>query len=221
MATAHGAATRRMSTIEAALTALPAYAARGLLVNGRGQRFVNEDVYPGLYSHAALHQPGPVWVIVDDEAYEAVPERDRWGVRPAYAAETLAELEEELRMPAGSLEATVTLYNRHAADGHDPVFHKDPKWLRPLTPPYAAIDPRLGFAGGRGTASTGFAGFTLGGLRTTVDGEVVGVTGSPIPGLYAAGRVSAGMHGGGYISGTSLGDGTFFGRRAGRAVSEG
>ncbi|MEV4461419.1 FAD-binding protein, partial [Microbispora sp. NPDC049633] len=66
---------------------------------------------------------------------------------------------------------------------------------------------------------TGAAGFTLGGLRTTVDGEVLNQSGRPIPGLYAAGRASSGMHGGGYISGTSLGDGTFFGRRAGRAVA--
>lgn len=221
MATAVGAATRRMSIVQAALTALPAYAVRGLLVNGRGQRFVNEDVYPGLFSHAALHQPGPVWVVVDEDGYEAVPERERWGVRPSFAAETVEELEGELGLPSGSLAATVELYNRHAAEGRDPVFHKDPAWLRPLAPPYAAIDPRLGFAGTTGAAGTGFAGFTLGGLHTTVDGDVLGVSGAPIPGLFAAGRATSGMHGEGYISGTSLGDGTFFGRRAGRTAASG
>lgn len=223
MAMAVGAATRRMGVVEAAFTALPAMVCRGMLVNGLGQRFINEDVYPGLFSHAALHQPGPCWVIIDEQGLESIPAQDLWGVRPTHAAETLAELEQDLDLPAGSLEATVRLYNAHAEGGEDLLLHKDKKWLRRLEGPWAAVDPRLGFgnAGGRdGVADgTGFAGFTLGGLRTTVDGEVLAVTGEPIPGLFAAGRASSGVHGEGYVSGTSLGDGTFFGRRAGRAAA--
>lgn len=220
MAMALGAAVRRMSVVEAAYTALPAMACRGMLVNGLGRRFVNEDVYPGLFSHAALHQPGPCWVVLDEEGLESVPDRDLWGVRPTYAAETLAELEVELGLPDGSLQDTVAAYNRHAAAGTDPYFHKAARWLRPLVGPFAAVDPRLGFgATGSTPSGTGFSGFTLGGLHTTVDGEVRAVDGEPIPGLYAAGRATSGMHGEGYVSGTSLGDGTFFGRRAGRAVA--
>ena len=60
--------------------------------------------------------------------------------------------------------------------------------------------------------------FTLGGLVTTIDGEVVGPGGDAIRGLYAAGRATSGIPSWGYASGTSLGDGTFFGRRAGRAA---
>ena len=126
-------------------------------------------------------------------------------------------------MPPGALASTVETYNRFAGRGEDPHFHKDPRWLRPLQPPFAAMDARLGFApGDRGSAGagTGAAGFTLGGLDTTVDGQVRGVDGTTIAGLYAAGRASAGVHGAGYISGTSLGDGTFFGRRAGRAAAD-
>jgi 3-oxo-5alpha-steroid 4-dehydrogenase len=218
MALAAGAAIRRMSVVQLALTVVPALAARGMLVNALGQRFINEDVYPGMFSAAAvLHQPAPWWVIVDEEGYEAVPEGERWGVRPHVVAGTPAGLEEPLGMPAGSLETAITVYNRHAQHGQDPYFHKDPRWLRPLVPPFAALDPRHGFGGaGRGT---GVAGFTLGGLRTTVDGAVLGNSGRPLPGLYAAGRVSSGIHGAGYVSGTSLGDGTFFGRRAGRAAA--
>jgi 3-oxo-5alpha-steroid 4-dehydrogenase len=222
MATALGAATRRMGSVEVALTALPAMVCRGMLVDALGRRFLNEDVYPGHWSvHAVRHQPGPYWTIIDEEGYEAIPEADRWGMRPTYVCETLAELEESLGMPAGSLEATVETYNRHAGKGEDPYFHKDPKWLRPLRSPFAAVDPRMGFFGtGDGAGKgTGAAGFTLGGLRTTVDGEVLNNSGAPLPGLYAAGRAAAGIHGEGYISGTSLGDGTFFGRRAGRAAA--
>lgn len=222
MAAAMGAATRRMASVEIALTALPAATVRGMLVNARGQRFINEDVYPGLFSHAAVaHQPGPWWVVVDEAGWESIPRRDLWGVRPAHAAETLAELEHELGIPAGALEVNVEIYNRYAAAGEDPLFHKNARWLRPLEPPFAALDPRWGFATGRDSAGegTGAAGFTLGGLHTTVDGAVLDVSGAPIRGLFAAGRASAGIHGEGYISGTSLGDGTFFGRRAGRAAA--
>ena len=219
MALAAGAATRRMSSVQIALTALPAALVRGMLVNALGQRFINEDVYPGMFSEAAvLHQPAPYWAIIDEKGYEDIPPEDVWGVRPKYAAETLAELEGELGMPAGALETAVGVYNRHAASGEDPYFHKDPKWLRPLTGPFAALDPRDGFFG-MGT-ETGVNGFTLGGLHTTSEGAVLSVSGAPVPGLYAAGRAAAGLHGEGYVSGTSIGDGTFFGRRAGQAAAD-
>ena len=221
MAMALGAAVRRMSVVEAAYTALPAMACRGMLVNALGRRFVNEDVYPGVFSHAALHQPGPCWVVLDETGLDDVPARDVWGVRPTHAAETLAELEADLGLPPGSLEDTVAAYNRHAAQGEDPYFHKASRWLRPLVAPYAAVDPRLGFgATGSSPSGTGFSGFTLGGLHTDVDGRVLAVTGGTIAGLYAAGRATSGMHGEGYVSGTSLGDGTFFGRRAGRSAAQ-
>lgn len=223
MACALGAATRRMSATEIAMTALPALAVRGLLVNAHGQRFINEDVYPGLFSTAAvLTQPGPYWVIVDQEGYESVPEAERWGVLPRYADDSLTALEQELGMPDGALETAIGTYNRHAERGEDPYFHKNARWLRPLKPPFAALDPRLGFHNaGRASAGAGpgAAGFTLGGLHTTVEGAVLDHSGTPLPGLFAAGRAASGIHGGGYVSGTSLGDGTFFGRRAGRAAA--
>ena len=67
--------------------------------------------------------------------------------------------------------------------------------------------------------STG--GFTLGGLATTLDAEVLHVNGEPIPGLFAAGRSTAGLAAWGYASGVSLGDGSFYGRRAGRSATKG
>ena len=60
--------------------------------------------------------------------------------------------------------------------------------------------------------------FTLGGLDTTVDGAVLNSEGVSIGGLYAAGRTACGVprRGDGYASGSSVGDATFSGRRAGR-----
>jgi 3-oxo-5alpha-steroid 4-dehydrogenase len=217
MGVALGAATRRMAVVEAAMPLPTPFACHGILVNALGQRFINEDVYPGLYSHAALTEPGPCWIIIDGERFEEIAAAEAPGLQPGHAAQTAAELGAELGMPPGALEATVATYSRHAAEGEDPYFRKDPRWLHELTGPLAAIDPR---AYGRLIGMpTGIGGFTLGGLRTTVDGAVLHVSGQPIPHLYAAGRAASGIHGEGYISGTSLGDGTFFGRRAGRAAA--
>ena len=61
---------------------------------------------------------------------------------------------------------------------------------------------------------------SFGGLETTLAGEVVNVWGDTIPGLYAAGRTSAGIPAAPYhASGLSIGDSTFFGRRAGVAAA--
>ena len=101
------------------------------------------------------------------------------------------------------------MYNRHAEKGEDPVFHKRAEFLRPLKSPFGGVE----------LTGRPYAVFTLGGLVTTVDGEVIGAGGQAIPGLYAAGRATWGIPSWGYASGTSLGDGTFFGRRAGRAAA--
>ncbi|MGN0065979.1 MAG: FAD-dependent oxidoreductase [Nocardioides sp.] len=218
MGIAAGAATRRMSAIEVSLTFTTAMASRGILVNALGQRFVTEDTYPGVPSHAALHQPGPVWVIMDEEGFDSLSTGETWGAQPKHAAETVEELESDLGLPAGSLAHTIALYNEGAARGEDPLFHKNATWVHELKAPFAAFDP-ADMARAAGSSTTGFSGFTLGGLHTDVDGRVRRSTGGFVPGLYAAGRAASGMHGYGYVSGTSLGDGSFFGRRAGRAAA--
>jgi predicted oxidoreductase len=62
-----------------------------------------------------------------------------------------------------------------------------------------------------------YSAFTLGGLATTVDAQVLRADGSVVPGLYAAGACASKLvpDGKGYSSGTQLGEGSFFGRRAG------
>ena len=106
---------------------------------------------------------------------------------------------------------TVADYNEHAARGEDPEFGKLPPFVQPLVPPLGAID--LGME--RGAI---YATFTLGGLHTDVDGRVLAADGArgarPVRGRTASASLAAG----GYVSGISLGDGTFFGRRAGAAI---
>ncbi len=207
---AAGAATLHMDAVSISLPATQPWGLkRGVLVDARGQRFVNEDAYYGRIGEIALlHHGGRAWLVVD----EAVFEKPTYPREVAAVGETPAELEQELGLPPGSLESTLALYNRHAASGRDPVFHKDPEYVTPLVQaPFGAFDCT--------TESSIYAAFTLGGLHTDTEGRVLDPDGEPIPGLFAAGRASSGISVGGYSSGLSLGDGTFFGRRAGRCAA--
>jgi len=182
---------------------------RGVLVNGLGQRFINEDAYYGrLGEYALFRHDGRAWLIVDDACFE----QPTYPREIAAVGESVAELESALGLPDGSLESTLALYNRHAEEGRDPLFQKLSSYVQPLaTPPFGALDCTTG--------NSLYAAFTLGGLEVDVDGRVLTASGDAIPGLYGAGRATSGVSVGGYSSGLSLGDGTFFGRRAGRAAS--
>ena len=209
---AAGAATVHMDAASISLPATQPWGLkRGILVNAQGQRFINEDAYYGrLGEWALLHHGGRAWLVVDDAVFEK-PDYPR---ELAAVGESPAELERELGLPEGSLEATLSLYNRHAEGSRDPVFRKREEYVVPLVkPPYGAFDCT--------TDGSLYAAFTLGGLRTDVASRVLDPEGRPIPGLFAAGRASSGVAVGGYSSGLSLGDGTFFGRRAGRSAAGG
>ncbi len=211
MGQAAGAALTRMHMGEVALPiTIPNRLGRGIFVNRHGQRFINEDTYYGHIGLAALFkQDGNAWLLLDNETFE----RNFIGSEPAFVAETVADIAATAGFPAGALEATVALYNRHAANREDPVFHKRADFVQPLTNgPFALIDAR--------TSGTIYATFTLGGVETLPGGEVVNPDRHTIPGLYAAGRTAALFCGLGYPgSGMSLADATFFGRWAGRSAA--
>lgn len=187
----------------------PAALLTGILVNNRGERFVAEDSYHSRTSQLVMEQPeSTAYLIVDSEHVE-YPKFPLVPLIDGY--ETIAELETALSLPAGSVAASLERYNEAAARGEDPDFHKSAEYVSPqATGPWAVFDLRLGKAM--------YAGFTLGGIRVTVDGEAQRPDGSVIGGLYAAGACASNIaqDGKGYCSGTQLGEGSFFGRRAGR-----
>ena len=184
----------------------------GILVNKHGKRFINEDVYHSKSSIACLDQPdGIAYLIADDSFFE----RPLFQWQPLIDAwETVEEMEKGLGLPDGSLQKTIADYNSYAEKGDDPEFHKTAKWMKPLVnPPFAALDLTVGNAN--------YVGFPLGGLRVTIDAEVVREDGSVIAGLFAVGGCASNIaqDGPGYSSGTCIGEGTFFGRRAGRKAA--
>ena len=204
-----GAATKHMD--QSFITAPvypPAILLTGIIVNKSGERFVAEDSYHSRTSGFVMDQPDhAAFLIVDEDHLE----------RPAFPLikfidgyESIEEMESALGIPKGRLAATLERYNTYAAKGEDPDFHKQPEFLAAQDKgPWAVFDLSLGKAM--------YSGFTVGGLATDVNGRVLREDGSQIPGLYAAGACASNIaqDGKGYSSGTQLGEGSFFGRRAG------
>jgi 3-oxo-5alpha-steroid 4-dehydrogenase len=209
MGVSAGGATKHMDQIFITAAAYPpSTLLTGIIVNKAGERFVTEDSYHSRTSGFVMEQPDSVAFLIVDEAHMERPQLPL--VRFIDGWETVEEMEKALEIPEGKLVATLNRYNEYAARGEDPDFHKQPKFLAPQDKgPWGAFDLSLGRAM--------YSGFTVGGLATSVDGEVLREDGSVVPGLYAAGACASNIaqHGKGYASGTQLGEGSFFGRRAG------
>ncbi len=190
----------------------PSVLVTGLIVNAEGERFVAEDSYHSRTSQFVMEQPGSAAYLIIDSEHVEYPKMPLVPLIDGY--ETVVEIEEALEFPEGALEKTLARYNEYADLGEDPDFHKSPDWLASqAVGPWAVFDLRLGKAL--------YAGFTLGGIRVSVDGEAQRPDGSVVPGLYAAGACASNLaqDGKGYCSGTQLGEGSFFGRRAGQAAA--
>lgn len=190
----------------------PGEALRGIVVNELGKRFVNEDSYHSRTSAHVFEQPGRVaYLILDsatmvEPAYRFQPLIDGW--------DTIEEMEQGLGIPAGALAESMAAYNEAAARGEDPEFHKAPEYLVPLDRgPWGAYDLTPG--------KCFYAGFSCGGLRVTVDGELLREDGSVVRGAFAAGACASNLaiDGKGYASGIQLGEASYFGRRAGRRAT--
>jgi 3-oxo-5alpha-steroid 4-dehydrogenase len=193
----------------------PASITGGILVNDKGQRIINEDVYHARLGNAILKDEGErFYFIVTVEQYGDYEKMNFMAAEVCGTGETVAELEAELQLPAGSLQHTVSFYNDNVARGSDPMFHKASEWLQTLEVPLVALD----VTPGRGSF---WPYFTLGGLDTLPSGEVVREDRSVISGLYAAGRTACGIvrRAEGYSSGMSVGDATYSGRLAGKAAA--
>lgn len=209
MGVSAGGATKYMDELFITAAAYPPeILLTGVIVNKDGKRFVTEDSYHSRTSAFVLEQPDQTAYLIVDEDHMQMPELPLIRFLDGY--ETIEELETALEIPAGNVAATLRRYNEFAAKGEDPDFHKQPEYIAPQDKsPFAVFDLSLGRAM--------YSGFTMGGLAVSLDGEVLREDGSVVPGLYAAGACASNIaqDGKGYSSGTQLGEGSFFGRRAG------
>lgn len=227
-----GGAVGNMSRVTAWRFINPPFAfARGMIVNARGERFINEMKY-GAHIGVEIgeNHDGKAWLILDEALAKAALKQVSGRKALAFQRD-LARLNVWLGATRGSLEKvaiklgidpaglaqTVTTYNAFAQSGagHD-AFGKAPSDCAVLSgPTYLAID--VGLAAKLFPCPT----LTLGGLLVDPEtGGVLNETGEgTIPGLYAAGRSAVGICSQNYVSGLSIADCVYSGRRAGRAIA--
>ncbi|OGK97793.1 MAG: tricarballylate dehydrogenase [Candidatus Rokubacteria bacterium RIFCSPHIGHO2_12_FULL_73_22] len=197
----------------------------GLIVNLRGERFVDEGAdfrnYTYVkYGRAIIEQPRrAAFQIFDQQVLHLL--REEYRIREVTRAEdaTLEGLARKLEIDVEGFVRTVREYNAAVQPGAYNPAVKDGKGTRGLTPPKSnwalPLDapPFVGFA-----VTTGIT-FTFGGLRITGDAQVVDAEQRPIPGLYAAGELVGGLFYQNYPGGAGLMAGAVFGRIAGRAAA--
>jgi 3-oxo-5alpha-steroid 4-dehydrogenase len=233
MATGIGAATGYMDSIYIARNMAPPEALlEGILVNENGARFVAEDAYVSYIGRALAAQPGGrAWLILPAGAFRRSIKEALfcgWQRMKYFGAPMLlnyllggtkrgrsARLARKTGIDAQGLQATIAAHDEAIASGAPDAVGKTEELRRPIgTGTLYAVNMAMA----NRHALTKF--MTLGGLKVDEDsGAVVREDGSAIPGLYAAGMTAQGLHSNGYISGLSLGDGVFSGRRAARAAA--
>jgi len=204
----------------------PSALAGGLLVDRDGTRVCDEARYGAAIGDAILRGPGGrAWLLLDAallaEARGQVREQTlwfqrlqaRWLLGPGrISGPTLDAVARRAGIDPAGLAATVEAAN---ADGPDPAGKPAAARRKLTTPPYALIDFSI-----RPRVASPAPMLTLGGLRVDEDtGQVLRADGGGVPGLYAAGRTAAGLCSHSYVSGLSLADCVFSGRRAGRSAA--
>jgi len=206
--------------------------AKGMIINQNGERYINEFMYGAAVGEAMVEQnDGVALLIINGELKKIAreqckPGKAQWFQRaPALLnlwfnskeAKSVEELAKVTKVPVDTLRRTLDEYN-DAADGKAADrFGKDPEKMHAMRKgPYFAIN--AGIKSKRFPCPT----LTLGGL--VVDertGQVKGEDGGVIPGLYAAGRNAVGVCSRQYVSGLSIADCVYSGRRAGGAAARG
>lgn len=203
---------------------------KGVVVNPEGKRFCNEEVYGATLGHAICEkQNGKAWLVLDKRLRKQSIKQALFGGYwwfqsiPALAlmllgvrkGKTLAELATAANMDASTLETDVQHYNAAIRSGVADPLGKSTDYCQSLDEgPYYAMDISVG------SPIFPLGALTLGGLKVAEDdGRVQDDSAQPIPGLFAAGRTAVGIPSNLYISGLSLADCVFSGRRAGQAAA--
>ena len=191
-----------------------------VFVNKEGKRFVSEYESRDVLAKAALEQTDGMFYIICDQESAGNPQRggqNSWGNDidsliadgSVLTSDTLEGLAEQIGCDADVLVAEIEKYNSYCESGVDEDFQKvklggkidvGPFWATPRKPSIH---------------------HTMGGLEINTDAQVLDVDGNVIPGLYAAGEVTGGIHAGNRVGGNALPDIIVFGRIAGQSAAAG
>ena len=219
MATAIGAGTVDMDqiqihpTVEANTAALITEGLRGdgaVLINAEGKRFIDEVGTRDVVSAAEIAQTGSYsWLVVDQAMADASSVIQGY-IKKGFTVtgETYEELGKAMGVDEAAFAETMKTWNGYVEAKNDPDFGRTSFANKLDTAPYYAIKVTAGVH------------HTMGGLTINTNTEVLKADGTVIPGLFAAGEVTGGVHGANRLGGNAVADFTVFGRIAGKAASD-
>jgi len=185
-----------------------------VFVNKQGKRFVDECESRDVLSNSFFDNGGVIYMIADEEirktaantTYETIEREIEEGI--IIKADSIEELAEKIDVSPAELSETIRRYNSYVDEGRDPEFHKGALGLKVEKAPFYATPRKPSVH------------HTMGGLKIDTKACVLDKNGLPIPGLYAAGEITGGIHAGNRLGGNALIDIFTYGRIAGDSVSE-
>ncbi len=180
-----------------------------ILVNANGERFIDEVGTRDVVSAAEIAQPDSYsWLVVDQKMVDASSVIQGY-IKKGFmlSGDTYEALADELGIPADAFAATMETWNGYVADKNDPDFGRT-SFAAPLdTAPFYAVKVTAGIH------------HTMGGLKIDTETHVLNADGEIIPGLFAAGEVTGGVHGANRLGGNAVADFVVFGRIAGEQAA--
>ncbi len=202
-------------TAEATNHILITEAVRGngaILVNQQGARFINEMDTRDVVSAAILAQEGAkAYLIFDQGVRKSLASIETYANQGLLkTGNTIDELARSIACPSSALQATLSKYNEYQTTGTDKDFGRSATQMTAAitTPPFYAV------------AVTPAIHHTMGGLHVDEGMHVLRADGSAIQGLYAAGEVTGGVHGGNRLGGNGVADIVVNGKIAGKNASQ-
>jgi len=205
------------------------YYSGAIMVNSDGNRFVNESLSYKLLGDRALEQKdGKSWLIFDEKMRKHASNGNNWdkvlwapvdkGQKDfgdwLFVGNTIEEAAKKAGLDPAKIKATVDQYNKYCEQGNDPDFGRNSLSSGFGKPGKIENGPFYIFP------SVAVMIGTYCGVRITPDAEVIDVFGEKIPGLWAAGELTGGVHGSAYMTGTAFSKGQVFGRRAIRCMAK-
>lgn len=194
-------------------TAMITEAVRGegaILVNREGKRFVSELETRDVVSKAELEQTEKsAFLVFDQEVREKLGAINGY-VRKGFTVEgaTVEELAKKIGVDAKGLVDTMAKYNGYVKAGEDKDFGKTALPRELVKAPFYAIEVSPAVH------------HTMGGVRINTNAEVLTADGKVIPGLFAAGEITGGVHGANRIGGNAVTDITVYGKTAGENAAD-
>ncbi len=177
-----------------------------ILINRTGRRFVNEMETRDIVSSAILKGPGKTaFILFDQTVRDSLKAIENYAQKGLLTeGKSLKELAENLKINENQFFNTISQYNKYVGQGRDEDFNRTAKAMahKLEKAPFYAIEVAPAIH------------HTMGGLKINTDAQVLNTSGIAIPGLYAAGEVTGGVHGAERLGGNAVADVCIFGKVA-------